>query len=157
MTMKIFASVAAVAVAGLLTFAATGLRADSHSDLPVITVYATPTCGCCKGWMQHMRENGFEVKEIYQNDLSAIRAEYDVPAEMTSCHMGVIDGYAIEGHVPASAVKRILDERPDAVGLSVPGMPIGSPGMEMPNGMKQPFEVYTFTASGPKGVFEYHN
>lgn len=155
--MKILVPLALLAVAGTLTFAATGLRAEDRSEAPVITVYATPTCGCCKGWMEHMRAHGYEVEEVYQNDLSAIRAQHDVPREMTSCHMGVIDGYVVEGHVPADVVSRILKERPDAIGLSVPGMPMGSPGMEMPNGMTQPYEVYTFDANGPKAVYEYRN
>lgn len=135
---------------------AAGCKEASASD-QVITVYATPTCGCCKGWMDHMRENGFTVEVVYQNDLSQIRKQHGVPAELTSCHMGVVNGYAVEGHVPADVVSRMLRERPDAYGIAVPGMPAGSPGMEMPNGMKHPYEVYTFDADGPKAVYEYRN
>ena len=126
-------------------------------DAPVIHVYATPTCGCCKAWMDHMATNGFTVEVTYMDDLTPIRREKGVPAAVTSCHMGVVDGYVVEGHVPADVVARMLRERPETQGLAVPGMPAGSPGMEMPNGMVQPYEVYTFDATGPKSVYEYRN
>lgn len=150
---RTFRVLAAVLLVGA---AAAGCREAAASATP-ITVYATPTCGCCKGWMDHMRENGFSVEVVYQNDLSAIRREHNVPSSVTTCHMGLVDGYVIEGHVPADVVARMLRERPDAAGLVVPGMPAGSPGMEMPNGVTQPYEVYTFDAAGPTAIYDHRN
>ncbi|MEX2570488.1 MAG: DUF411 domain-containing protein [Gemmatimonadota bacterium] len=131
--------------------------ADAAAASPELTVYATPTCGCCGAWIEHMRENGFDVEVVYQDDLTAIRRAHDVPAEMTSCHMGVVDGFAVEGHVPADVVHRLLAERPPVLGIAVPGMPIGSPGMEHPDGIEQPYEVFTFDESGPREVYEFRN
>ena len=146
------------AMAALLLFStaagACGSAADAAEEM---TVYATPTCGCCKAWIEHVEENGFSVKVVYQNDLSAIKAEHKVPAELTSCHLGVVGDYAFEGHVPADVVKRVLAERPAVLGVAVPGMPMGSPGMEMPDGRTQPYEVYSFVESGPDAVYEYRN
>lgn len=137
----------------------TGMAAcqDASAAAPVMIVYATPSCGCCNGWVEHMRESGFEVRVVHQDDLSAIRDEHHVPAALRSCHIGIVDGYAVEGHVPADAVRRLLAQRPQVLGIAVPGMPAGSPGMEQPNGYREPYEVYTFDASGPKAVFELRN
>lgn len=121
---------------------------------PEMTVYATPTCGCCKAWVEHMRESGFSVQVVYQDDLSAVKAQHKVPEELRSCHLGVVDGYAFEGHVPADVVKRALLERPAVLGFAVPGMPVGSPGMEMPSGEVQPYEVYSYDEAGPKAVYD---
>ena len=151
-----FKELRAFALLLMLGAVAAGCREAAASG-PTITVYATPTCGCCKGWMEHMREHGFTVETVYQNDLSAIRREHGVPSQVTSCHMGVVNGYVVEGHVPADVVSRMLAERPNFTGIGVPGMPAGSPGMEMPNGMTQPYEVYSFDATGPKAVYEFRN
>ncbi|MFN3597197.1 MAG: DUF411 domain-containing protein [Rubricoccaceae bacterium] len=100
-------------------------------SLPVLTVYATPQCGCCRLWVHHMEDEGFRVKTEYVESLAPVKTEYGIPDTLSACHTGVVDGYIIEGHVPAGAVKRLLAERPEgAAGLSVPGMPVGSPGME---------------------------
>jgi hypothetical protein len=143
------------AVVGLFVVGlAASACADAAAAAPEMTVYATPTCGCCGGWIEHMRENGFTVEVVYQNDLSAIRAEHKLPPEMMSCHMGVIEGFAVEGHVPASSVRRLLAERPAVLGIAAPGMPIGSPGMEHPDGLTQPYQIVSWDESGPKAVFE---
>lgn len=97
---------------------------------PVMTVYKTKTCGCCAKWVEHLRTNGFtvEVKEVEGTE--EIRRQFGVPEKLASCHTGVIGGYAVEGHVPAVEVRRMLKEKPKAKGIAVPGMPMGSPGME---------------------------
>jgi hypothetical protein len=112
-----------------------------------VTVYATPTCGCCSGWIEHLREHGFTVRVVYQNDLSAIRAQHHLPEVLASCHMGVVEGYAVEGHVPADVIQRMLREKPEILGIAAPGMPVGSPGMEMPDGRVDPS---TSTGAGPQ-------
>jgi hypothetical protein len=124
---------------------------------PVVTVYLTPTCGCCKYWADHMRENGFTVNEVMRADLAPIRQKYGVPGSLISCHTAVIDGYAVEGHVPADAIERLLRERPDVRGIAVPGMPHGSPGMEQLGAKWEPYEVFTFNERGPLEVFEVRN
>ena len=116
-----------------------------------IMVYKSPYCGCCGGWVAHMRSNGHSVKTIDLEDLSTIKKMTGVGEELQSCHTAVVDGYAIEGHVPAQDVARLLAERPKAKGLAVPGMPIGSPGMEGPD--PQPYDVLLFQADGSTTVF----
>jgi hypothetical protein len=130
---------------------------DAEAAAPEMVVYATPTCGCCTGWVEHMREEGFAVRVVYQNDLSQVRREHRLPPALVSCHMGVVDGFVVEGHVPAHVVRRLLEERPEILGIAVPGMPIGSPGMEHPQGFTETFEVFSFDASGPLGVFAHVN
>ena len=96
---------------------------------PLITVYKTPTCGCCVKWVEYLRKEGFEVKAINRDDLAPIKQRAGVPSEMSACHTALVDGYVIEGHVPAQAIRKLLQERPDTRGLAVPGMPANSPGM----------------------------
>ena len=117
-----------------------------------VVVYKSPWCGCCEGWVDHMRANGFEVTVREQEDLSAIKRMSGVPEKLESCHTAFVGGYAIEGHVPADAVERLLAERPPVRGLAVPGMPIGSPGMEGTD--PEPYEVKTFTQGGATTVYE---
>lgn len=95
-----------------------------------ITVYKSPSCGCCAGWSEYLRQNGFRVSVVDQYDLSGVRARHGIRPELQSCHTAVIDGYVIEGHVPADDIWRLLSERPDATGLTAPGMPMMSPGMQ---------------------------
>jgi hypothetical protein len=131
------------------------LIASAAADNPnAITVYQTPTCGCCGGWVDHIRDAGFDVTVEMHDNLSPIRRELGVPAEMTTCHLGVIAGFVVEGHVPADALKRFLQERPAVMGLAVPGMPIGSPGMEIPGMGVDPYDIVTFDRSGQVAVFE---
>ncbi len=106
-----------------------------------LTVHKNPSCGCCTAWADHLRSEGFEVTVVETGDLKAIKAKAGVPQELGSCHTADIEGYVIEGHVPAHAINRLLAERPDAVGLAVPGMPLGSPGM---NGEPEDFNVVLF-------------
>ena len=118
----------------------------------LVETYKSPTCGCCTKWVQHMREAGFEVRINDVRDLPAVRAESGIPAKLTSCHTSRVDGYVIEGHVPAAEVRRLLSVRPQAVGLAVPAMPIGSPGMEQ-SGHVDPYDVFLVRADGTTAVF----
>jgi len=116
-----------------------------------IVVYKSPTCGCCKDWVSHMRENGYTVEVHNQTDLSTIKSEMGVPRNMQSCHTAKVDGYVIEGHVPADLIGKMLKEKPSIQGLAVPGMPMGSPGMEGPR--KDPYDVLTFNADGKTTIY----
>ncbi|MHC2618904.1 hypothetical protein ACVIW2_000936 [Bradyrhizobium huanghuaihaiense] len=113
---------------------------------PVIKVHKDPNCGCCSGWVQHLRDAGFTVEAEDASDLPSVRRRLGVPPDLAACHTAEVSGYLIEGHVPASAVQRLLAERPKATGLAVPGMPIGSPGME--GGDPQPYTVVLFGLAG---------
>ncbi|MGD9714597.1 MAG: DUF411 domain-containing protein [Beijerinckiaceae bacterium] len=97
---------------------------------PAVKVWKDPNCGCCGAWAQHMRSNGFDVTVINSADMEPVKTRLGVPQNMLSCHTATVGGYTIEGHVPASAIRRLLAERPKAIGLAAPGMPSGSPGME---------------------------
>ena len=122
---------------------------------PLLNVYKTPTCGCCAKWVDHMRANGFDAKVQDLPDLSAVKAKLGVPAELGSCHTAQVGRYVIEGHIPADAVHRLLKERPTTVsGLAVPGMPMGSPGMEVPGGSVQPYLILAFDRQGQTTVYE---
>jgi hypothetical protein len=128
------------------------LAARLKAASPGIQVYKTPTCGCCGQWVAHLRKNGFQVSVQEVPDTSVYRRKYGVPEKLLSCHTAVVEGYAIEGHVPAADIQRLLRERPRAKGLAVPGMPVGSPGMEGPN--KQAYSVMIFDAEGHASVFQ---
>ena len=122
-----------------------------------LVVYKTPWCGCCKGWITHMARAGFSPKVIEVEDLAPIRARHGVPFRLSSCHTGLIGGYVVEGHVPPKDVVRLLAERPKALGLTVPGMPIGSPGMEAPGGKTEAYEtLLLLDAKGRTKVFARH-
>ncbi len=117
---------------GVLTVIATAmlLISVSASNAKDITVYKSPKCGCCNKWIEHLREAGFNVTAENSMNMSSIKRSSGVRPELHSCHTALVDGYVIEGHVPAKDIKRLLNERPDVTGLTVPGMPMGSPGME---------------------------
>lgn len=119
-----------------------------------LEVYKSPTCGCCIKWVEHMRENGFDVKVHETQNLQPIKEKAGLRAGLGSCHTAFIDGYTIEGHVPAKEVKRLLEERPEAVGLTVPAMPIGSPSMEMGD-RQDPYQVLLFDDKGTKVYAQY--
>ncbi|MBT6093970.1 MAG: DUF411 domain-containing protein [Rhodospirillaceae bacterium] len=110
-----------------------------------MTVYKSPSCGCCGNWVKHMEAAGHQVKVVNTEDMDAVKAIMGVPEPLHSCHTASVDGYLLEGHVPAKDVDRLLAERPKALGLAVPGMPTGSPGMEMPGTAPDRYEVILFT------------
>ena len=117
-----------------------------------VTVYKSPSCGCCKKWIRHLEQNGFSVKTHDTQNVVPYKIQHGISPRLASCHTAVVDGYVIEGHVPASDIKRLLTERPAVKGLTVPGMPIGSPGMEQ--GARQDrYDVLTFDAKGGTKVF----
>jgi hypothetical protein len=118
---------------------------------PRVLVSKDPTCGCCNGWIEHLRGAGFPVTVVDTNRINAVKKRHGVPDDIASCHTAEVGGYVLEGHVPAAEVKRLLAERPQARGLAVPGMPMGSPGMEM-DGMTETYEVILF---GPLGRRTY--
>ena len=122
---------------------------------PEIHVYKSPTCGCCNDWIEHLEAAGFKVTATNVPDSRHYRARFGMPARLGSCHTGVVAGYVVEGHVPAREIKRLLRERPKALGLSVPGMPVGSPGMDGPeyNGHVDPYDVLLVQADGRTTVY----
>lgn len=122
---------------------------------PAMEVWKDPNCGCCKDWVKHLEQAGFAVR-VFEKGNEAKRAELGMPQALGSCHTGVVGGYAIEGHVPAKDIQRLLREKPAALGLSVPGMPIGSPGMDgaIYKGRKDPFDVLLVAKNGSSTVFQ---
>lgn len=122
-----------------------------------LVVFKTPYCGCCNGWITHMRRAGFNPVVRVVDDLNPVRAQYGVPFKLSSCHTAVAGRYVIEGHVPPADVARLLAEKPNAVGLTVPGMPIGSPGMESPSGEMERFAtLLLLDRAGRTRVFAHH-
>lgn len=113
-------------------------------------VYRDPNCGCCKAWISHLRDNGIQVNDHVENDMASVKTRLGVPHSLGSCHTGVVDGKFVEGHVPASDVLK-LRERKDLIGAAVPGMPMGSPGMEM-DGMQDAYQVIGVSAQGQQSV-----
>ena len=137
-------------------FAATPNTSPVERELPLVTVHKSPYCGCCKLWVDHMRAEGFEVKVVEVEDLGPVKARVGIPPAKGSCHTAEVDGYFVEGHVPAEDVKRLLAERPDARGLTVPGMPVGSPGMEVADGYVQPYTVELVGKDGATTPYARH-
>lgn len=130
-----------------------GLSAYAQTQ-PVVDVYETATCPCCKDWDSHMRQSGFNVRTHFVDDPSKIREQMKMPHRYGSCHTAKIDGYIIEGHVPASDIKRLLKDRPNAIGLAVPGMVQGSPGMEGPKPM--PYDTLLIQKDGTSTKYVSH-
>ena len=140
----------AVLAFALGAFGALVTRSGRASERTLVTVHKDPNCGCCTGWAGHLAKAGFEVRTIDTAELDAVKRRLGVPADLAACHTAEVDGYVVEGHVPALALKRFLSEKPTSVGLAVPGMPIGSPGME--GGTP---ETYTAIQFGPQGRSKY--
>ena len=146
---------ALLGIFGASSFAVLPRPADA-SSLPKLTVYRNPGCGCCEGWVQHMKAAGFAVTIEDDPNLDARRGSLNIPAELASCHIALADGYAFEGHIPYADVVRFLKERPSgAIGLVVPGMPTGSPGMG-PKGSGGPYEVLLLAANATPIVYATH-
>jgi hypothetical protein len=141
-----------VAVVALMLAGGNSLSAQRAGT---VEVFKTPTCGCCALWVKHLQDNGFTARVTDMDDLSAIKKKHGVPAKATSCHTAIVGGYVIEGHVPATDVKRLLKEKPAVAGLAVAGMPVGSPGMEFGNTV-QAYNVLAFDKAGQLKVFSTH-
>jgi hypothetical protein len=118
-----------------------------------VEVWKTRRCGCCTSWARHLERAGFSVRVAEVDDIAAVRAAAGVPVDLGGCHTAKVAGYVVEGHVPAAAVARLLAERPAILGLSVPGMPLGSPGMEVEGEPAEPFNVYAFAADGTRSIY----
>ena len=138
-----------------LPFAA---RSQVRAEAPLVEVWKSPTCGCCKDWITHLEANGFRTR-VHDTGNTAVRARLGVDLKYGSCHTARVGGYAIEGHVPAADIERLLKESPLAVGLAVPGMPVGSPGMDGPayGGRREPYEVLLIAKDGSATVFQTHH
>ncbi|WP_018234405.1 DUF411 domain-containing protein [Thioalkalivibrio thiocyanodenitrificans] len=139
-------------IGAMLIAGALGVGAIKTTQAADMIVYKSPTCGCCGGWIDHVREAGFSVKENNTFDLQPIKAEHGVAARYQSCHTAVIGDYVVEGHVPADIISRLVAESPDIRGLALPGMPMGSPGMEGP--YSERYEVLAINHDGSTYVFE---
>ena len=140
---------------GLALLAAGAAAALPAQSRTAIEVWKGPDCGCCKDWVTHLQSNGFEVR-VHDSGNNAARSRLGVPAKLGSCHTALVGGYAIEGHVPAREIRRLLSEKPAAIGLSVPGMPVGSPGMDdaVYGGRRDPFDVLLIARDGSTRVFQ---
>lgn len=139
-------------------FAQQGQASRAAPTLPAMTVYKSESCGCCHNWVAHVRAAGFTVRDVNTNDLAGVKREMGIPSRLASCHTVVVGSYVVEGHVPADDVKKLLRDKPAGVrGLAVPGMPIGSPGMEQgPVSGYERYDVLAFTPAGTTTVFATH-
>lgn len=143
-----------------LAVAAAGSDGDSLGPAVVgppvpLTVHRSPTCLCCGKWVAHLKRSGFVVNDRETPDMDAIKDKYGVPVALRSCHTAIVEGYVVEGHVPAGDIRELLKARPKSIGLTVPGMPVGTPGMEM-GGRRDPFATLMFDESGQSRVFHDH-
>lgn len=137
-------------------FAVAVLPSLAANALPEVEVFKSPTCGCCGAWVDHLKVAGFPVKVTVVGDTTVTRKRYGLPDKFGSCHTGIVDGYVVEGHVPAADVKKLLAMKPVAIGIAVPGMPVGSPGMEM-GSRKDPYQVLLVDKQGRERVFSSYN
>lgn len=126
------------------------------SDKTEVVMYKNAGCQCCTRWADHMMEGEFDVEEVPTPVLMQVKQENGISRELASCHTALIDGYVVEGHVPIEDVRRLLEERPDAIGLAVPGMPVGSPGMETPGRTPDKYDVLLVNKDGSTSVFASH-
>lgn len=144
----LYGSAALLLVAAAVLFGARSIQADG----PVVRVVKSPNCACCAEWVEHLEENGFAVEVEESRNVQAAKARLGVPGELSSCHTAEVAGYVVEGHVPASEIRRLLEQEPRGVeGLAVPGMPAGSPGMEGPPPV--PYDVVAFDGAGGRSVW----
>ncbi len=138
-------AVAFLAIAGFIVYSSV-----ASSD---VKMYSSPTCNCCDLWANHLEAEGLSVTTEHTSNMAGVKREHGIPYDMGSCHTAIVDGYIIEGHVPVEQIKRLLEERPDIRGLAVPGMPIGSPGMECPN--PEAYDVIAFGGADGSYVFDH--
>jgi hypothetical protein len=138
--------------AAAIVAAPSGVLAQS---LPKVVVVKDPSCGCCSGWVDHIRAAGFPVEVIETPDMNRVKVRLGVPPDLASCHTAEVGGYVVEGHVPAEAMKRLLAQKPPAAGLAVSGMPVGSPGMEIEGADPDQYEVVLFGPAGRSTFARY--
>ncbi|MBT3042828.1 MAG: DUF411 domain-containing protein [Candidatus Thiodiazotropha sp. (ex Codakia orbicularis)] len=127
------------------------LTLSTHSFAADVIVYKSPTCGCCNDWVKHLQQNGFSVQAHDRRDMQLVKRTLNVPQGLQSCHTAVVGDYVVEGHVPAKEIVRLLREKPAVEGISVPGMPMGSPGMEGPR--RDNYDVLIFDGKGKTEVY----
>jgi hypothetical protein len=144
-----------VLISSLAALPALAVTRAPAASLPKVVVHKDPGCGCCGAWVEHLRQAGFQVGVIDTNAINRVKARLGVPNDLASCHTAEVDGYVIEGHVPAASIKRLLAARPNARGLAVPDMPIGSPGMEVPGSPPEEYAVILFEPSGQRTFARY--
>lgn len=128
---------------------------ESYSGNVNMTVYRSPSCGCCGGWIEHAKNHGFQVTDIKTDDIEAVKEEHNISQDLAACHTTMIDGYVMEGHIPVDDIKRFLKQKPNVAGLTVPGMPLGTPGMEAGD-RKQAFDILAFDDNGQVEVFKHY-
>ncbi|MBD2001149.1 DUF411 domain-containing protein [Leptolyngbya sp. FACHB-541] len=150
-----------MAIATVIVLTTASAEAASTPDvmseaMPEIVVYRDPSCSCCGGWMEHLETQGFQATNTPTPEVDALKQQYGIPDDLTSCHTAIIDGYVVEGHVPAEDIKRLLAERPNVVGIAVPGMPVGTPGMESGD-ERESFSVFSFDEQGNTEVFNHYS
>ena len=143
-------------VAGIIILLAAATGAEAATDALKITVYRNPSCSCCGGWMDYLTTQGFQPRNVLTSDMNALKQQYGVPNDLASCHTAVINGYVIEGHIPANDIKRLLAEQPTVTGIAVPEMPIGTPGMESGD-VREPFTVFSFDQQGNTEAFNQYS
>lgn len=143
--------VAVVAAAAAAAAATAVVTSNGRAQGPLMVVYKSPTCGCCTAWVSHVKKAGFKVEIHDTADVQPVKDRWGVPPDMISCHTVKVDGYVVEGHVPADVIQRLLQERPAVVGIAAPGMPSGSPGME--GGTPEPYDILTFDKDGHTSLF----
>lgn len=131
------------------------LQAEEIDNQVEMTVYHSPTCSCCVKWLEHAKQNGFNVKDVVISDMQSVKEKYGIPQKLASCHTAVIKGYVIEGHVPAGDIQKLLQTKLKVAGIAAPGMPMGSPGMEM-GGRKTEYQVISFDNNNGLQVFSKH-
>ena len=156
MRAKTFARLGLVAaLATLMSASATTVGAPSAAAAPKITVFKDPNCGCCKSWVEHLRKHGFDVAVRDTSDVGGAKRAGRVPEKLYSCHTAFVGGYVVEGHVPTADIQRMLRDKPKIAGLAVPGMPAGSPGMEIGSRVDK-YDVIAFQRDGSTRVFAHH-
>lgn len=148
---------ASLLIVPALVFAAAVVLMAQRQALPVVEVYKDPGCGCCSLWADHLKAAGFTVNVTEKADLAAFKTSHGVPQQARSCHTALVGGYVLEGHVPAADVQRMLKDKPAIVGIAVPGMPIGSPGMEVKGMKAAAYDVVSFDKQGGTKVFASYN
>lgn len=160
---RIAAALPAAALIAALAFSALPAHADTHgspggsaksADKPAVHVFKSPWCGCCTAWVEIMRREGYAVRVTEREDLAPIKTMLGISPDLQSCHTATVGGYAIEGHVPPADIARLLETKPKAGGLAVPGMPVGSPGMEQ-DGRQDAYDVILFSRNG-RSVYSRH-
>ena len=150
------AAIPLLALAVPLGAAAVSASAHERAAPVAVTVYKNAHCGCCKNWVEHLRKEGFKVIATDVDDLAAIKRKLGVPESLGSCHSAIVGPYVVEGHVPAADIRKLLAEKPKVAGIGVPGMPMGSPGMEMPGMPADKYDVIAFAKDGKQRVFASH-